>query len=85
MGRMAMLALASAGLLFGGHAGGDASMEFWEISIACNSEEGSDEWVDDVDDCYAEYENQGLGTPALDASWKATCQTSIDNWPGCTL
>jgi hypothetical protein len=85
MGRMMMFALAAAGLLLSGCPGGDACMEFCEISVACNSDEGSAEWVEDVDACYAEYENQGLGTAALDASWKATCQTSIDNWPGCNL
>jgi len=82
---MTILALATAGLLLSGCPGSDACMEFCEVSVACNQTEGSAEWQEEVDDCYAEYEAQGLGTPALDASWKATCQTSLDNWPGCTL
>ena len=84
MGRMAMFA-AMAVLMMTGCAGDDACMQFCQTSISCNEESGTDAWQQEVDDCYAEYENQGLGTAALDASWKATCQTSLDNWPGCTL
>ncbi len=85
MGRLTTFAVAMIGLLLAGCPGGDACMEFCETTITCNEEAGTDSWQTEVDDCYEEYENQGLGTAALDASWKATCQSSLDNWPGCTL
>ncbi len=50
MGRLTILALAATGLLLSGCPADDACMQFCQTSVACNQEEGSAAWQEDVDD-----------------------------------
>lgn len=77
-----ILAFAALGLLAGCPAE-DACMQWCQTTVSCNEDEGSQEWQDDVDACYAEFENQGLNDPVLGPNWEVTCQTNLDNWTGC--